>query len=404
MEVILVGGTGVLSKDVAKQSIESKIDLYMINRGNRLRYVSEGANIIVGDINNPGELSNKLSEMEFDVVVDFLSYTPEQLTRNLKLFRNKCKQYIFISSATAYSTDYPEQLINEDTPLTNYEWGYSRNKILCEELMEEEYNKSGLQYTIVRPYITYGDTRIPYAFISKKQQWTLVDRILNGKPVVVWDEGKNLCTLTHTEDFAKGVVGLFMNPKAFRQAFHITSDEHLTWVEVLEKIAEVVGKKAQIAYIPSKTIEKSFKEMRGELSCDKALTRKFDNSKIKSVVSSFTCKIKFSEGIKKTIEHYQIIPELMKIDHEWNAKVDVLTHQYFKKNAGKLIGKGDIGVSESNKGTQLEFLINIAIVLYYKIRNRISWFTRGVKNRIKRIVLGYKFRLKGKENEIKSHS
>jgi len=390
MKVMLLGGTGVLSKDVAKRCIESQVNLYMINRGNRLRYVPEGARIIIGDISNPGELSNKVMRMKFDVMVDFLSYTPEQLSRNLELFRNKCKHYIFISSATAYSIEYPEQLITEDTPLTNYGWSYSKNKILCEELMEEEYKKSGLRYTIVRPYITYGDTRIPYAFISKKQQWTLVNRILNDKPVVVWDEGKNLCTLTHTEDFAKGVVGLFMNPKAFRQAFHITSDEHLTWVEVLDKIAETVGKKAQIVYIPSKTIEKSFKEMRGELSCDKALTRKFDNSKIKSAVSSFTCEIIFSEGIKKTIEYYQTIPELTKIDHEWNAKVDILIHQYFKeKNASKLKDGGDIGVSEFIKGTQLEFLINIAIISFYKIRNRILWFARGVKTRIKRIVLRY---------------
>lgn len=375
MKAMLIGGTGVLSKDVAKQCIESQVDLYMINRGKRLRFVPDGAKVILGDINKPEELSKKIQNLEFDVVIDFLSYTPKQLSRNMKLFQDKCKQYIFISSATVYSTEYTDKNITENTPTTNYNWLYSKNKILCEDLLEEERKVSGLNYTIIRPYITYGDTRIPFAFISKKNPWTIVDRILSEKPIVVWDLGENLCTLTHTEDFAKGVVGLFMNPKAFGQAFHITSDENLTWVDVLEKIAKAVGKEVKIVLVPSIVIEKKFKDMKGELSCDKSKTRKFDNTKIKSVVNDFACEIKFEEGIKKTINYFKSRSDLIKVDHEWNAKVDVLIHRYYDKNIER-----NSNVFELKIGKYFVFLKNITIILFYKMYNVIKWFFRRITN------------------------
>lgn len=361
MKVILIGGTGVLSKDVAKQCIESQIDLYMINRGKRLQHVPDGAKVIIGDINKPKELFKKIKNLEFDIVIDFLSYEPKQLSRNLQLFQNKYKQYIFISSATVYSTEYPEKYITEDTPTTNDDWVYAKNKILCEKFLEDEKRKNGLHYTIIRPYITYGETRIPFAFISKKKQWTLVDRILKEKPIIVWDQGKNLCTLTHTEDFAKGVVGLFMNPEAFGQAFHITSDESLAWIDVLEKIAKAVGKEAKMILVPSNVIEKKFKEMKGELSGDKAITRKFDNTKIKSIVSGFVCEISFEEGIKKTIDYYKERPDLLTIDHEWNAKVDVLIYTYNNKNETKK------NAFNYDIKRHTIFVKNIMLIIFYRI-------------------------------------
>lgn len=393
MKVMLIGGTGVLSKDIAKQSIESKADLYMINRGKRLQYAPTGAHIIVGDINDPAKIKNDLRGLEFDVVVDFLSYTPKQLSRTLELFRDRCKQYIFISSATAYSKETPEVLITEKTHLTNYDWEYAKNKILCEKMLEEEYRIHGLQYTIVRPYITYGTTRIPFALISKSKQWTLVDRILNDKPVVIWDDGKSLCTLTHTEDFAKGVVGLFGNPKAMGQAFHITSDEHLSWQEVLEKIGEAVGKKVKIIYIPSKVIEEEIVEMRGELTKDKSITRKFDNTKIKSAVMNFNCSITYSEGIKKTIEHYQSNPKLMMVDYYWNAKIDILIYKYYKRNYSDELYKSiNHELCNTKISSRFNYLKNHLIVIFYRIFKGTRWFIKGMSMRVKRAISCIKIR------------
>lgn len=385
MKVMLVGGTGVLSKDIARQCIEDKIDLYMINRGKRLQYAPENVHVIIGDISNPIGLKKELEHLEFDVVVDFLSYTPKQLLKTLELFRNKCKQYIFISSATVYSKDNPEEVITEETPLTNYDWDYSKNKISCEKILEEESRINNLQYTIVRPYITYGTTRIPFALISKNKQWTLIDRILNDKPIVMWDDGKAICTLTHTEDFAKGVVGLFGNPNAMGQAFHITSDEHLSWQESLEKIADVVGKKVKIIHIPSQIIEKEIVEMRGELTGDKSIMRKFDNTKIKSAVTNFNCQTMFSEGIKNTIEHYESNPQLMSIDHYWNAQIDILIHRYYKKYMNEIKSNKTFEPYNSKAINNINYIKSLVVVVFYKIFNKMRWFLTGVSLRIKRL-------------------
>ena len=372
MKVMLIGGTGVLSKDIAAQCITSNFSLYMINRGNRKEYIPKGSNVLIGDIiNEPDTLFSKLEGLCFDVVVDFISYTPEQLSKKLQLFKDKCKQYIFISSATVYSNEFSSEYITEKTPVTNYSWNYSKNKILCEELLADEWQKNGLHYTIVRPYITYGDTRIPFAFNSKKNQWTLVDRIINEQPVVVWDNGENLCTLTHTKDFANGIIGLFMNTKAFEQAFHITSEENLPWSEVLNKIAEAVNKKARVIFIPSDVIELNFIGMKGELTGDKAITRKFDNTKIKSIVNDYFCDISFSEGIKKTINNYQKSPELIKIDHEWNAKVNHLIYRYNKHNTNEI---RDLKTRISD---EIEFFKSNIVIIYYKFYRA---FKRIIKN------------------------
>lgn len=388
MKVMLIGGTGVLSKDIAKECIKLNIELYMINRGMRLQYIPKGTNLIIGDIYKPDSIKKKLHNLNFDVIVDFLSYTPEQLSSNLRVFDNKFKQYIFISSATAYSTKNPEQVISEETPLTNVGWSYSKNKIECEKMLEDEHKKNNLQYTIVRPYITYGSTRIPFALISKQHHWTLVDRILNDKPVVIWDDGKAICTLTHTEDFARGIVGLFGNPKAIGQSFHITSDEHLTWEEVIDIIGKSVNKKVKKVYIPSKLIEKTFPELRGELTEDKSITRKFDNKKIKSTVNNFECKIMFSDGIRNTLEHYQGSPDMMSIDNEWNAKIYVLINKYYRNYyPDKLNKKENLGLSNSKIKNRFDYIRCICIIVYYKSIKKLRWFIGAISRRIKKIII-----------------
>lgn len=386
MKVLLIGGTGVLSKDIAKLCTEKCYDVYMINRGNRKNYEAEGAKVIIGDINNPINISKKIENLEFDVVVDFLSFTPAQLKRNIRIFGSKCKQYLFISSATAYSIDDQEEYITEATPLTNDNWEYSKNKKKCEELIENEMNQTNnsLKFTIIRPYITYGNTRIPYAFVSKKYQWTLIDRIINEKPIIVWDKGENLCTLTHTEDFAVGVVGLFMNPKAYGEAFHITSDESLTWVEVIKSTARSINKDVKIIFLPSKIIESYFKEMRGELTGDKALNRRFDNSKIKSAVRDYECKISYSQGIKETIKHYKQTKGLQKIDKAWNAKVDFLIFKYRKQ----LIDQLD-ETNQNYYNSKISYCLNIIKVKFYEIINFFKRIHRFSIIALKRIIFKF---------------
>lgn len=331
MKILLIGGTGVLSRDISKYAISRGMEVYLLNRGNRPKEIPEEAVLIKADIRNALEVEEKLKGIDFDVVVDFLSFTPDQMRDSLPLFRDRCKQYVFISSATAYSIESRSRLITEEAAVGNRLWDYADNKAKCEEFLREYGAEHRLSYTIVRPYVTYGDTRIPFAVISGRRKWSLVNRILQGKPVVMWDDGSAICTLTHTLDFAVGIVGLFGNPKAENEVFHITSEEHLSWNKVLSMIASAVGREANVVNIPSTYIENGMAEYKGLLLGDKATNMAFDNSKIKDAVPEFGCKFDFAEGVIRTISYHRDHPEWMKVDYVWDARIDRLISKYHKE-------------------------------------------------------------------------
>lgn len=329
MKVLLIGGTGILSTDIVEESLNRNYDVYIINRGHRNNIIDKRVKIIIGDIRNVEQIQQKLGNEKFDVVIDFLSFHKEQLENTLKIFQNKCDQFIFISSATAYRKTEKGELITEKTELRNDNWDYARGKIECEELLKENYKRNKQCYTIVRPYVTYSNRRIPFAIIPS-EQWTLANRILLEKPILLWDGGKAICTLTQTKDFAKGIVGLFKNPKAYQEDFHITTDYTLTWREALEDIGKALGKEPVIADIPSTYIAKYLPEYEGVLFGDKGLDRIFDNSKIKEAVPDFNAQTKFEDGIKETIKYYNNHPEAKVVNYSWDARIDSLIDKYYK--------------------------------------------------------------------------
>lgn len=333
MKILLVGGTGVLSTDIRELSVKQGHDVYILNRGkNKNKNNNEKVNIIIADIRDIKETKEKLKDYYFDVVIDFLSFNLEQLKGTLEIFENRCEQFIFISSATAYRKTQKGEKITEDYKLKNENWEYANNKRECEEYLKENFEKNGQKYTIVRPYVTYSDARIPFAIIPHDMQWTLANRILNDKPVVLWDNGQAICTLTSTKDFAVGMIGLFLNEKAYNEAFHITTDYTLTWYDALQFIGKALDKKVFVANIPSEFIVKEIPELKGVLLGDKGLDREFDNSKIKSVVPEFNAQIKFEDGIKDTIKFYKENNFMQEVDYAWDAQMDDLIEKYQKEN------------------------------------------------------------------------
>lgn len=333
MKVLLIGGTGVLSTDIRELLIKRNHEVYILNRGkNKNCSVSDEVKFIKGDIRQVEKLKEYFKDKYFDVVVDFLSYSEKDIKDTLEIFNNKCNQYIFISSATAYRKTEKGEKIKEDYELSNPNWKYAEGKKECEEYLKTNYEKNRQKYTVVRPYVTYSDTRIPFAIIPHDKQWTLANRILNNKPIVLWDNGEATCTLTSTKDFAVGIVGLFGNPKAYNEAFHITTDYTLTWYEALQYIGKALGKKVIVANIPSKYIISIMPDLKGVLLGDKGLDREFDNTKIKSVVPEFDAQIKFEEGIKSTIDYYKNNKFMQSIDYGWDARIDNLIRKYNKEN------------------------------------------------------------------------
>jgi nucleoside-diphosphate-sugar epimerase len=325
MKVLFIGGTGLISEAVSKLAIERGIELYLFNRGKRDAHVPSGAKVILGDIRDPKSAASALDGYHFDVVVDWIAFTPEQVSVDIELFRGRTKQYIFISSASAYQKPPVHYIITEDaTPLENKYWQYSRDKIACEQLLQEEHASTEFPFTIVRPSFTYGDTMIPAALNSWPHPWSLIARIRAGLPVIVHGDGSSLWTMTHNSDFAKGFVGLLGREEAIGEAYHITSDEVLTWNQIYEAIGAAAGVEPKLVHISSQFLVSHDPELTGGLLGDKAVTSVFDNSKIKQLVPEFEATLSFAEGIKRTVAWFEAHPERCTEDAEWNEQMDAI--------------------------------------------------------------------------------
>lgn len=305
------------------------MDLTLLCRGQHTGTLPAGVKTLIGDANDPG-LSQKLEHESFDAVVDWIAFTPADIERDLKLFRGRTHQFVFISSASAYQKPPTHYLITESTPLANPYWDYSRNKIACEERLMKAYREEGFPITIVRPSLTYGDTQIPLVLNSWHQPFTVVDRMIRGQKIVVPGDGSSLWVVTHNTDFAKGLVGLLGHEQAIGQAFHITSDEVLTWDQLVRFVGAAAGVEPLLVHIPSDFIAACFPEKQGTLLGDKSVSVVFDNSKIKRFVPSYSATTPFAEGIRQSLEWFNADPSRKQIDHELNRALDKLISVYEK--------------------------------------------------------------------------
>lgn len=318
MRVLFIGGTGNISSAVSRLAIANGVELYHLNRGQRKVEIA-GVKSIRADIHDPAAAAKALGEQRWDCVVNWIAFHPRDVEVDLELFRGRTQQYIFISSASVYQKPPTHPIITESTPLCNPYWEYSRNKIACEERLNRAYREEAFPITIVRPSLTY-DTVIPLA-IGGWGDYTIVDRMKRGLPVVVHGDGASLWTTTHSEDFAKGFVGLLGNQQAIGHAFHITSDEVLTWNQHYEAVAAAIGVKPNLVHIPSDALSDICDKlgqpwMRGSLLGDKTWSCIFDNTKIKRFVPGFQATITFAEGMRKTIAWYHADPARCKVTPE----------------------------------------------------------------------------------------
>ncbi len=331
MKVLFIGGTGNISMACSRDALGKGIELFHLNRGNTQPVVPEGITTLTADINDTGQVRQILNDHRFDVVANFIAFVPGEIKRDIGLFSGRTGQYIFISSASVYQKVGGHPVITESTPLYNPYWEYSRQKIACEEMLNRAYRDHGFPATIVRPSHTY-DTVIPLA-IGGWKDYTIIDRMKKGKPVVIHGDGTSLWTVTHSEDFARGFTGLLGNRQAIGHAFHITSDELLSWNQIYEAVAGAAGAGLNAVHVASAFISdfadaNGREGMRGSLLGDKALSVIFDNSKIKRFVPGFQAVIPFRQGIRRTLEWFESDPSRMRINRENDAFMDRLLQAY----------------------------------------------------------------------------
>jgi len=334
MKVLFIGGTGTISSGVSPLVIERGHELFLLNRGKRAELTPRGARQIVADARDPASVRAALGTQSFDVVVDWLVFTPDQLEADIELFRGRAGQYVFISSASAYQKPPSSFPITESTPLANRFWKYSREKIACELRLQQEMRDTQFPATIVRPSHTYGLTSIPLGYQSgPSAPWSTVDRMRRGKKVIVHGDGTSLWTMTHNTDFARAFVAVLGNQRAMGHAVHITSDEVLTWDQIYQDIAKAAGTEAKIVHVPSDFIAAFDPEAGDSLRGDKAHCAAFDTTKIKSLAPGWAATVTFAEGVRRSVEWFDAHKELQQIDPAFNDRADRILAAY--ESAGK---------------------------------------------------------------------
>lgn len=349
MKILFIGGTGRLSKDVAKYALEQNHEVYLITRGskNRARFIEQGYHMLHTDIRDISASKECIKGMFFDVVIDFLSFNTEHMKCTLEIIEGCFTQYIFISSATVYNPKEGEVISEESTSIGNDKWSYAYEKYQCEKYVEEYFeDKKSQHYTIVRPYVTYGNTRVPYPLVPRDalKEWSLLNRIVCDKAIPVLDMEPITTTLLHTRDFAKGLVGLCLNKEAYGEDFHITNNITTTWETVLDILADITEHEIKKIRVSKEEIYKYMPEYTGVLEGDKTREMRFDNSKICSVVPGYCPSVDLEAGLREMFSFYIDNPDLQLIDREWDWRINKICKETNSKlNKIVIYGAGNYG-------------------------------------------------------------
>ena len=325
MKILIIGGTGTISSAITRQLAVSGHDLWLLNRGTRKDEVPANVRQVITDIDNEAEVLRQIGNEQFDAVCEFIGFVTAQVERDIRLFKGRTRQYVYISSASAYNKPAASHMITEGTSLANPYWEYSRNKIACEELLMHEYRENGFPVTIIRPSHTYCERAVPLSVHGPKGSWPVLKRMMEGKRVLVHGDGSSLWTLTWNEDFARGFIGLLGNPKAIGEAFQIMSDESLSWTQIYQCTANALGVAFHPYYVASDFLAEVAPEgydLTGNLIGDKTVTVVFDCSKLKRAVPGFKATTRFDEGVRRCVAYLMDHPELQVEDPEFDAWCD----------------------------------------------------------------------------------
>ncbi len=325
MKILMIGGTGTISSAITRQLAAAGHDLWLLNRGTRKSEVPAGVRQIICDIDDEKTVLDNIQDEMFDAVCEFIGFVPAQIERDIRLFRGRTSQYVYISSASAYNKPAANHVITEGTTLANPYWQYSRNKIACEQLLMREYREHAFPVTIVRPSHTYCERGVPTSVHGPKGSWQVLKRIMEGKPVIIQGDGTSLWTLTWNEDFARGFIGLLGNPKAIGEAFQIMSDEQLTWTQVYQCVARALHTTLKPYYVASEflaAVAPKEWDFEGNLLGDKSQTVIFDCAKLKRAVPGFQATMRFDEGVRRSVGYLLSHPELQIEEPDFDAWCD----------------------------------------------------------------------------------
>jgi nucleoside-diphosphate-sugar epimerase len=321
LDILFLGGTGIISTASVRLAVARGHRVTVLNRGRTSsRPVPDEVETLVGDVSDPSSVDEAVRGRSFDVVAQFRAFTTDTVQGDIDRFAGRTGQYVFISSASAYQKPPASIPVTESTPLKNPFWQYSRDKIACEDLLVARYRDADLPMTIVRPSHTYDDSLLPTT-----GGWTDIARMRAGKPVVVHGDGTTPWTLTHSDDFAVGFVGLLGRPEAIGNAYTITGESAPTWNQVYSWLGRAAGvAEPRLVHVASERIARELPEIGAGLVGDKAHAMVFDTTKLRRLVPEFTTTIPYAEGARRQIAWYDAHPEAQQVDAELDAAFDRL--------------------------------------------------------------------------------
>ena len=331
MKLLVIGGTGLLSGAVVSEAIRNKWDVTIVIRGSKISLVPKGVNIIQTDYRNRPFMETALKGKHYDAVVDFICYNKEQIAYSIDLLHTVADQYLFISTTYVYDISIPG-IKTEESKKIFLDWNYSVNKWACECLLREKAKELKFNYSIIRPCVTYDDTRIPYGVMPPYgYHWTICARILAGKPIIRWDKGTTRWNMMRVEDFSVGVVGIIGNKQAYNEAYNLSGDNAYEWNDVISIVEEFLGKKAVICDMTSSEYKSFYPKRSGEI-VGRSLDAIISNRKIKALVPSYNTTCSLREGLFKTLEAYKSQNYQKGIDWEYDANLDLIITLYCKKH------------------------------------------------------------------------
>lgn len=328
MKILFIGGTGTLSKDTVNLAAKNNNEVYLFNRGNNNIFNTQNIKYIKGDIYNIEHSKELLKNYDFDVVIDYLVFTLDALKDRISLFKDKTKQYIYISTATVFPPS--EDVITEESKKGNNNWIYSKRKLECEKYLENNKDNLGFYYTIIRPYLTYDNRRIPFPLISKVSCWNLLYRIQNNLPIIMCGNGEQKITITNTKDFANALYRLLLNEKSFNNDFNLVGNTVITWNNVINIIEDCLECKAKVIYLDTDKVVRNFSSQREEILYDKSQSHIFNNSKIRNIIPNFSENSNVYEDVKETISYLLESKNMQIFDERWNIAENIISNKYGK--------------------------------------------------------------------------
>ncbi len=321
LDLLFIGGSGIISAASVARAVAQGHRVTVLNRGrSTTRPLPPEVETLVADVTDDDAVDAAIAGRDFDVVAQFRAFSPDHVTRDIERFTGRTGQYVFISSASAYQTPPSRLPVTESTPLRNPYWQYSRDKIAGEDLLVRAYRDDAFPATIVRPSHTYDRTLLPTL-----GAWTDVARMRAGRPVVVHGDGTSLWTLTHTDDFAVGFVGLLGHPHAVGDTFQIMGTHAPTWDQVYTWLGAAAGvPDPEIVHVPSEAIARVLPDVGDGLLGDKAHSMLFDCAKLQALVPEFATTITYDQAAHEQIAWYDAHPEAQAPDAVLDAAFDRL--------------------------------------------------------------------------------